>query len=74
VNRYLSKEYWTQWARNFVRSDEKGFVPVLDPGAPVRFNKSVVTSVWIEPIAEKICPEAVATNGVFLFQKEKAVG
>jgi SAM-dependent methyltransferase len=35
---------------------------------------SVVTAVWIEPLAEKICPEALATHGVFLFQKEKAVG
>ena len=35
---------------------------------------SVVTSVWMEPLAEKICPEALATHGVFLFQKDKAVG
>jgi SAM-dependent methyltransferase len=35
---------------------------------------SVVTSVWIEPVAEKICPKSLATHGVFLFQKVKAIG
>lgn len=35
---------------------------------------SVATSVWIEPLAQKICPQALATHGVFVFQKEKAAG
>jgi SAM-dependent methyltransferase len=35
---------------------------------------SVVTSIWIEPLAGKICPQELATHGVFLFQKLKAVG
>lgn len=35
---------------------------------------SVVTSVWIEPVATKICPKTLATHGVFLFQKAKTVG
>lgn len=34
---------------------------------------SVVTSVWIEPLAARICPQALATHGVFVFQKEKSI-
>lgn len=35
---------------------------------------SVITSVWIEPLAARICPQALATHGVFVFQKEKGIG
>lgn len=34
----------------------------------------VVTSVWIEPLAARICPQALATHGVFVFRKEKGLG
>jgi len=35
---------------------------------------SVVSSLLIEPIVERICPKTLATHGVFLFQKKKATG
>ena len=35
---------------------------------------SVVASLWIEPLVERSCPKALATHGVFLFQKKKAMG
>lgn len=35
---------------------------------------SVVTSAWIEPLATRVLPAVFATHGVFVFQKEKAVG
>jgi SAM-dependent methyltransferase len=35
---------------------------------------SVITSVWMEPLAARICPKSCATHGVFVFQKEKAIG
>ena len=35
---------------------------------------SVVASLWIEPLVARICPKALATHGVFLFQKKKAMG
>lgn len=49
MNRYLSKDYWTQLASDFGRSDEKGFAPVLHPGTPGWFNEAIdglQSSAW----------------------------
>lgn len=32
---------------------------------------TVASSAWIEPLAERVCPDSFATHGIFLFQKDK---
>jgi SAM-dependent methyltransferase len=41
MNAYSPKEYWTEVAENFSSADSTGFAPVLHPGAPDWFNRTI---------------------------------
>jgi SAM-dependent methyltransferase len=41
MNAYSPKEYWTEVAENFGSADSAGFAPVLHPGAPDWFNRTI---------------------------------
>jgi SAM-dependent methyltransferase len=67
MNAYSPKEYWTRLAKDYARTDEEGFAPVLHPDTPAWFNERIdrlQATAWHRALACCRLPEGAMTLDV----------